>query len=308
MRWVNSSDDMNKRTRLNKVIKLAILVIMVAVLWFFGNSPIVANPNQSSAPQMSVVKRTQTLNLSSFSNSVTYVSNTGVIKTANPSTTNITDTGEGWSWYLNAANGYLNFTLVLHGIDMDIAADNNNINSTNYSSSAQYPYTEYSRTIATMGLGYGVFNKMGIIMRGSDQSGNNYATHVVIQDGTVNTITSIDFSLYVGNAYISGNGTLNLTSTLGTSLRGGCDSAGYKHMYIGKDVNGVRYSPTITVRGAVAVYGIGIVEFAGGNINAVANVLNPGGTTYFAIGTWSQALQFTGSVNVYAAEIGRAHV
>ncbi len=38
---------------------------------------------------------------------------------ANPTTSNITDTAEGWAWYKTAADGYEANTLVLNGIDMN---------------------------------------------------------------------------------------------------------------------------------------------------------------------------------------------
>ncbi len=55
--------------------------------------------------------------------SITYQDNSGDFATANPQTSDITDTGEGWAWYLNAnaALGYQAKTLVLNGIDLNTA-------------------------------------------------------------------------------------------------------------------------------------------------------------------------------------------
>lgn len=68
----------------------------------------------------SITIRKTGLNLSI--SALVYESNTGETVTANPITSDITNSGEGWVWYryANASKGYGAYTLELNGIDFDV--------------------------------------------------------------------------------------------------------------------------------------------------------------------------------------------
>ncbi len=69
-----------------------------------------------------VQERTTSLNLTLTN--LSYAAAGGATKPANPTTSNITDTAEGWAWYKTAADGYEANTLVLNGIDLNTSDQN----------------------------------------------------------------------------------------------------------------------------------------------------------------------------------------
>lgn len=88
------------------MLSLAILLTMIPSLAL-----------KSSAA--TVYTRTEALDLSATS--ISYQDSSGNIKTADPTTQNITDTAEGWTWYryADSSKGYSDYTLELNGINMD---------------------------------------------------------------------------------------------------------------------------------------------------------------------------------------------
>ncbi len=158
---------------------LSLVVTMCMLLMLF---PVMAKPVKAEG----VVKRTERLLISA--QDVNYMSTDGTEKSACPENSDITDSAEGWQWYLNGNSelGYEPMTLVLDGINLEvnIASPVNACISSN-------------------------FDKLNVIIKGT-----NTITCICKE-----TNYSIGFSGY--NVNIMGTGELKIISNAQSTLRAG---------------------------------------------------------------------------------------
>ncbi len=99
-----------------RILSLVVTMCMVFILF-----PVMAKPVQAEA----VVKRTERLIIGMGDEYMSYMSTDGTEKSAIIRDGDITDSAEGWQWYLNGNSelGYEPMTLVLDGVNMEVNTD-----------------------------------------------------------------------------------------------------------------------------------------------------------------------------------------
>lgn len=183
--------------------------------------------------------------LNFLSGTLSYVDTNGVTKTVDPTTTNITDSAEGWTWYKTAADGYGVNTLILSGANIK-------------NNTAQRGYF------------------IGINLL-SD-------TTVVLAEGTTSTVQAEDISdkllggIGILSGYMAPKATLTIEGTGTLEVRGG--SYGISGEYINIK-SGTINACAGTVIGDVIDFSCGInvgskLNMTGGTVNATGGTMKRG--------------------------------
>lgn len=159
-----------------------------------------------TGPEDPVQQRTTSLNL--MLTNLSYTRAGGGTAPANPTTSNITDTAEGWAWYKTAADGYEANTLVLNGINLSTAdqiairlQDNVATTIVLADESINTLVSTFSSVIAPS---YGIYTSNGnIVIKGTGELHITSGTNISIASTALYTLG--EFILERGTLYLKAN-------------------------------------------------------------------------------------------------------
>ncbi|MEG2187297.1 MAG: InlB B-repeat-containing protein, partial [Clostridia bacterium] len=226
---------MKQKKLSTRILSLVLTVAMVGTLL-----PATVFAAEGTAPLVAIT-RTTTLDLETNAD-ITYVGTDGTNKTANPTTTSITDTGEGWSWDLGTK------ALTLSGANITNTGNAEPITSTDTDLVSYCSYGIILPTGSTIELTENTVNYAtgGNIDTSSDLTTQKIrldSAGVCVENGTTAALT------------IQGKGTLNATG--GTLMTG--DAVG--------TLTRAAYSYGITSSDSLNIKG-GTVSATGGDVTA----------------------------------------
>ena len=277
-----------------------------------GSELSVATNNNTRFSITLPVQRTTLLNLADTS--VSYTNVNGGPSYRNPTQSDITDTGEGWSWYKNSNGTYAAKTLVLHGINLstnqafplilpagstiELADDTVNIVTSTLNEESEMAAISSLGELTIKG-GTGILRITG----GSSQNSLSMAIfchyNINISGGTIiatgGSADTISAGIYSENGSINISGG-NITSTGGQSNG---KSAG---LYTKRGPISISGGNITAEGGAPAsesygIYGTGEVSVTGGNLRAIGNSATALSSGIYAYGDYARFSEGT----VYAA-------